>query len=74
MEKILDNNGIIELTMDQFLENDLSDIGFDGQNWEPWIKAVIVNGIVVFDRNHALSSKSRKLFNQWLKTRFNYQL
>jgi hypothetical protein len=65
---------ILELTWEQFFSYDLEKIGFDGQIWEPWVDAVIVDSVAVFDRNNAITKNGRKIMNEWLSKRFGYSL
>jgi len=65
---------IIELTWDQFMSYDLEKIGFDGNIWESWVDAVVIDSVTVFDRNHAITKNGRKTMNKWLSERFGYSL
>jgi hypothetical protein len=70
----LRNSRIIELTLDQFYNDDPDSFGFNGKTWERNIQAVVVGGVTVMDRKHSISKRGKQLFNRWLRDRFDYGL
>jgi len=70
----LKNARIIELTLDQFYNDDPESFGFNGKTWERNIQAVVVGGVAVMDRKHSLSKRGIRLFNKWLRDKFGFGL
>lgn len=68
------NSVILELTKEEFFNVPPLEIGFNGKTWERNIKAVIVDGIIVFDRKNRITKRGNALFLEWLKKRFDHTL